>query len=112
MDLFQIITVLDKWIIKHPFLIMCEKLNTSSTSCCLTQVISQVHWLTHSSITHQLIALFYSMSSLHPLSPSYFLSLRMRSAACSAAITIIADGLPVDMPGKMEASTTNRLSVP
>lgn len=33
-------------------------------------------------------------------------------AACSEAITIIADGLPVVMPGKMEASTTKRLSVP
>lgn len=34
------------------------------------------------------------------------------SAACSEAATIMADGLPVIMPGKMEASTTNRLAVP
>lgn len=34
------------------------------------------------------------------------------SAACSEAATIMADGLPVIMPGKMDASTTNRLAVP
>ena len=34
------------------------------------------------------------------------------SAAYSAATTIMADGLPVTMPGKMEPSTTKRLSVP
>lgn len=33
-------------------------------------------------------------------------------AACSDTITIAADGLAVIMPGKMDASTTNKLSVP
>lgn len=34
------------------------------------------------------------------------------SAAYSAAATIMDDGLPVIMPGKMAASTTKMLSVP
>lgn len=37
---------------------------------------------------------------------------KILSAACSAATTIEADGLPVTWPGKMEASTTKMLSVP
>jgi hypothetical protein len=36
----------------------------------------------------------------------------MRSEACSAAVTMRADGLVDGMPGQMEASTTNMLSVP
>ena len=40
------------------------------------------------------------------------LKAKILCAACSEAITIIADGLPVVMPGKMDASTTKRLSVP
>jgi len=36
----------------------------------------------------------------------------MRSAACSDAIMMYADGLAVTWPGKMLASTTNKLSVP
>jgi hypothetical protein len=36
----------------------------------------------------------------------------MRSAACSDAITMYADGLAVTWPGKILASTTNKLSVP
>lgn len=34
------------------------------------------------------------------------------AAACSAAMTIRAEGLVETIPGKMEASTTKRLSVP
>src|SRR3569833_1945146 len=37
---------------------------------------------------------------------------RILSAACSAAMTIMADGFPVMWPGKMEASTTKTLSMP
>src|SRR3569833_961246 len=37
---------------------------------------------------------------------------RFLSAACSAAITIMADGFPVMWPGKMEAATTKSLSLP
>ena len=37
---------------------------------------------------------------------------RIFSAACSATTMMYADGFAVTMPGKMLASTTNRLSVP
>jgi hypothetical protein len=34
------------------------------------------------------------------------------AAACSEAIIIAQEGFPVTCPGKMDASTTNRLSIP
>lgn len=37
---------------------------------------------------------------------------RIFSAAYSAAVTIMAEGFPVTMPGKIDPSTTKRLSVP
>lgn len=41
-----------------------------------------------------------------------FFSANILVAAFSAAVTIIAEGFAVTMPGNMDASTTKRLSVP